>query len=71
MIDSNGGAQPGAYSGFLPLVFLLGENAAEGVAVGWDYLGHWRFEIADQEGEQLELRLKLAGFQRIWIRCAD
>ena len=34
VLDSNGGIQPGSYSGFLPLVFLLNQAAAEGVAVG-------------------------------------
>ncbi len=42
-LDSNGGVQPGNYSSFLPLVFLFNRNAAEGIALGWDYLGHWRF----------------------------
>jgi len=63
-IDSNRGAQPGAYSGFLPLIFLLDGNAGEGFAVGWDYLGHWRFEIAEEQGGQLGLRLELAGFEK-------
>ena len=49
-LDSNGGIQPGNYSSYLPLVFLLNRSASEGLAVGWDYLGHWRFEIGDQEG---------------------
>jgi hypothetical protein len=44
-LDSNEGIQAGNYSSFLPLVFLLDQSANEGLAVGWDYLGHWRFEI--------------------------
>ncbi|MFY9935363.1 MAG: hypothetical protein WAK33_00735, partial [Silvibacterium sp.] len=63
-LDSNGGIQPGSYSGYLPLVFLLNTGATEGVAVGWDYLGHWRFEIGDEEGRPLTMRLELAGFEK-------
>jgi hypothetical protein len=48
-LDSNGGVQPGNYSSYLPLVFLLNRNAAEGIAVGWDYLGHWSFRLARHE----------------------
>jgi hypothetical protein len=64
ILDSNGGIQAGSYSGFLPLVFLLNQNANEGVAVGWDYLGHWRFEIEHKESQQLAMRLELAGFEK-------
>lgn len=63
VLDSNSGIQPGSYSGFLPLMFLLNQTTAEGVAVGWDYLGHWRFEIGGEEGP-LTMRLELAGFQK-------
>jgi hypothetical protein len=63
-LDSNGGIQPGSYSGFLPLVFLHNSQATEGVAVGWDYLGHWRFEIGDDKGQPLTMRLELAGFEK-------
>jgi hypothetical protein len=63
-LDSNGGIQPGNYSSFLPLVFLDDRRANEGVAVGWDYLGHWRFEIGNQEGPPLGLSLKLGGFEK-------
>ena len=38
VLDSNGGIQPGAYNGYLPLIFLFNQSAAEGAAVGWDYL---------------------------------
>ena len=64
ILDSNGGIQPGSYSGFLPLVFLLNSSAAEGVALGWDYLGHWRFEIGNEKGQPLTIRLELAGFEK-------
>ena len=57
-LDSNGGIQPGNYSSFLPLVFVLDRRANEGVAVGWDYLGHWRFAIGHQEGLQLGIDRK-------------
>ncbi len=63
-LDSNGGVQPGNYSSFLPLVFLLQDNPAEGVAVGWDYLGHWRFQIGDRDGAPLDISLELAGFEK-------
>src|SRR5260370_36848379 len=52
-LDSNGGIQTGSYSSLLPLIFLLNRNGTDGVAVGWDYLGHWQFEIRDQQGSPL------------------
>jgi hypothetical protein len=64
ILDSNGGIQPGSYSGFLPLVFLLEQNRPEGLALGWDYLGHWRFEVGNEDGQPLVLRLELAGFEK-------
>lgn len=63
-LDSNRGVQPGNYSSFLPLIFLLNRTRAEGIAVGWDYLGHWRFEIRDQDGLPLNMSLELAGFTK-------
>jgi hypothetical protein len=60
VIDSNAGIQPISYSGYLPLIFLHNPKINEGVAIGWDYLGHWRFEI----GNQLDMRLELAGYQK-------
>ena len=63
-LDSNGGIQPGNYSSYLPLVFLLNGNANEGLAVGWDYLGHWRLEVGDEQGSPLGIRLELAGFEK-------
>ena len=63
-LDSNGGVQPGNYSSFLPLVFLLNRTTTDGVAIGWDYLGHWRFKIGDQDGAPLDMSLELAGFEK-------
>jgi hypothetical protein len=63
-LDSNGGIQPGNYSSFLPLVFLADRRGNEGVAVGWDYLGHWRFDVANQGGPRLTMSLELAGFEK-------
>ena len=63
-LDSNGGVQPGNYSSFLPLVFLLNRSTTEGVAIGWDYLGHWRFQVGDRDGAPLGLNLELAGFEK-------
>lgn len=63
-LDSNGGAQPGNYSSFLPLVFLLDRRTDEGIAVGWDYLGHWRFTIGDQAGSSIDMALEVAGFEK-------
>jgi hypothetical protein len=62
-LDSNGGVQPGNYSSFLPLVFL-NRNNTEGIAVGWDYLGHWRLQIGDGDGTPLGMSLELAGFEK-------
>jgi hypothetical protein len=70
--DSNGGIQPGAYSGFLPLIFLLNRKAGQSVAVGWDYMGHWRFEIGNQHGSPLDISLQLAGYEKdLGSRRAD
>jgi hypothetical protein len=63
-LDSNGGIQPGNYSSFLPLVFILTQKASEGVAIGWDYLGHWRFDIDNQITPRLDMSLELAGFAK-------
>jgi hypothetical protein len=63
-LDSNGGVQPGNYSSYLPLAFLLNRDAHEGLAVGWDYLGHWSFEIGDQDSSSIDMRLELAGFEK-------
>lgn len=63
-LDSNGGVQPGNYSSFLPLIFLLSPKTNEGVAIGWDYLGHWRFKIGDQDGAPLDISLELAAFEK-------
>jgi hypothetical protein len=63
-IDSNAGTQPGAYSGYLPLIFLSNPQASEGVAVGWDYMGHWLFQIGDNEGNAVTMQLELAGFEK-------
>lgn len=63
-LDSNGGIQPGSYSSYLPLVFLMNRRASEGLALGWDYLGHWNFEIGDQEDSLFGMRLELAGFEK-------
>ena len=63
-LDSNEGIQTGNYSSSLPLVFLRDQSVNEGLAVGWDYLGHWRFEISRQQSSTLGMRLKLAGFEK-------
>ena len=63
-LDSNGGVQPGNYSSYLPLVFLHNRNAAEGIAVGWDYLGHWSFRLGDQDSRPLDMSLELTGFTK-------
>jgi hypothetical protein len=63
-LDSNGGIQPGNYSSYLPLIFLLERSANEGLAVGWDYLGHWRFEIGDEQAFPLAMHLELVGFEK-------
>jgi hypothetical protein len=61
-LDSNGGVQPGHYSSYLPLVFLLDRSAREGLALGWDYLGHWRFDIGEDDSSVLEMKFELAGY---------
>ena len=40
--------RPGATVGFCRWCFCSIRNDFEGVAVGWDYLGHWRFEIGNR-----------------------
>jgi hypothetical protein len=64
VIDSNAGIQPGSYSGYLPLMFVLNQNSTEGLAIGWDYLGHWRFEIRSEGGHSVATHLGLAGFDK-------
>ena len=63
-IDSNGGAQATSYSGYLPLIFLHDRNSNEGVAVGWDYLGHWRLNVGNRPGGGFDMQLELAGFEK-------
>jgi hypothetical protein len=63
-LDSNGGIQQGNYSSYLPLIFLLDRKTNEGLAIGWDYLGHWRFEIDRVEKQSLAMGLELAGFEK-------
>ncbi len=64
VLDSNGGIQSGNYSSFLPLIFLLDPTANEGLAIGWDYLGHWRFTIGGEPDAQPVVTLDLAGFEK-------
>jgi len=63
-LDSNGGVQPGNYSSFLPLIFLSTRGKVEGIAIGWDYLGHWRFRIGEGEDAPFDMTLELAGFAK-------
>lgn len=70
-LDSNEGIQTGNYSSFLPLVFLLDQNANEGLAVGWDYLGHSRFEVSHPQNSTLIISLKLAGFEKDLLPGAE
>jgi hypothetical protein len=62
-IDSNKGAQPLAYSGYLPLMFLLDRDQPQGIAIGWDYMGHWQFDIR-KNASVVEMSLELAGFEK-------
>ncbi len=63
-LDSNGGVQPGNYSSYLPLVFLLDRQTPEGIAIGWDYLGHWRFQAGGPNSTPSGMSLELAGFEK-------
>ena len=45
-------------------MFLLDRKSSEGLAIGWDYLGHWRFKIGDQCDTPLDISLELAGFEK-------
>ncbi len=64
VLDSKVGVQTLSYSAYLPLVFLLNQKTNEGAAIGWDYLGHWRFQIASQEATSLNMSLEIAGFEK-------
>ena len=64
VLDSKAGIQTLSYSAYLPLVFLLDRNENQGLAVGWDYLGHWRFEVGNDQGEPFSIALEVAGFQK-------
>ncbi|MBS1852350.1 MAG: hypothetical protein JST79_15700 [Acidobacteria bacterium] len=62
--DSNGGIQPISYSSYLPLAFLHDANAREGIAAGWDYLGHWDLTVSRSTGAQVEMSFVLAGYEK-------
>jgi hypothetical protein len=62
-IDSNDGIQTTGYSGYLPLVFFRNESTHDGVAAGWDYLGHWDLDANAANG-RLALQLRLAGYEK-------
>ena len=64
VFDSKGGAQPESYSSYLPLIFLHNRSTNDGIALGWDYLGHWRFEVGGDDEAPLAMSLELTGFQK-------
>jgi hypothetical protein len=64
VFDSNGGVQPGAYSSFLPLAFLTNQSSNDGIAVGWDYMGHWRLEVSAPSSSSTNMNLVLAGYEK-------
>jgi hypothetical protein len=62
-IDSDDGIQTTGYSGYLPLAFFSNDSTRDGVAVGWDYLGHWNMDVSATNG-RLGLKLALAGYEK-------
>ncbi len=62
-IDSDDGIQTTGYSGYLPLAFFSNDSSRDGVAVGWDYLGHWNMDVNAANG-RLGLQLRLAGYEK-------
>jgi hypothetical protein len=59
-LDSNENSERLGYSSYLPLIFIRSAKTHDGVAIGWDYLGHWQFELDKQFG----IRLELAGYEK-------
>jgi len=62
--DSNGGMQPISYSSYLPLAFVQSQEANAGVAIGWDYLGHWLLDVGKDSDSSFVMRLELAGYEK-------
>ena len=61
--DSHDGPQKESYSSYLPLALLRNASDGNGIAIGWDYLGHWRLQIGNQEGAPVGITLTVAGYE--------
>ena len=53
-----------SYSAHLPLLVLYHSASHDGVACGWDYLGHWTFRVGNYGGTPVNLSLRVAGYDR-------
>ena len=62
--DSYTGIQKGSYSGYLPLLVLRNPGSGDGVAVGWDYMGHWISRLGDEESGSFGIALEAAGYEK-------
>src|SRR5689334_7292535 len=62
--DSYRGIQKESYSGYLPLIVLEDPSSGNGLAIGWDYMGHWSFEASSDKGGPAEISLQVAGYDK-------
>jgi len=60
--DSAAGIQTGYYSAYLPLLLLRDLHSSDSIAVGWDYLGHWKLQVGNETGDQVGVSLQVAGY---------
>lgn len=62
--DSHGFVQPESYSSYLPLIVIRGSKNGTGMAVGWDYLGHWTAKVEHRSGDSVGVSLQVAGYDK-------
>lgn len=64
VFDSDIGVQrfDRAYSAYLPLTLLRDPTSEDNLAIGWDYMGHWRLRVGDHTQDQIGIALEVAGY---------
>ena len=66
-LDAHGGIEPyeaGCYNSYLPLVSMRNITRKDGLAAGWDYLGHWIVQAGNFGAGPGELSMKLGGYTK-------
>jgi hypothetical protein len=61
---SDAGPRGLMYSAHLPLLVLHDPQDKHGIAVGWDYLGHWTLKAGNYDGSPINLSLQVADYSR-------